>query len=128
MGTSRVRQAKDSTFNSASFALGAALARNDMEVIFDAAGCYCSLDGLYLTADNQHVDNLISIDHAKPHCTSRLNYKGILDGRSKAVFGGTVTVRKDAQKSDAKQTDKTCCFPTMPRSTASPACSSTPTT
>ena len=106
VGTSRVRQAKDSTFNSASFALGAALARNDMEVIFDAAGCYCSLDGLYLTADNQHVDNLISIDHAKPHCTSRLNYKGILDGRSKAVFGGTVTVRKDAQKSDAKQTDK----------------------
>jgi len=64
------------------------------------------LNGLYLTADNQHIDNLISIDHAQPHCTSRVNYKGILDGKSRAVFGGTVIVRRDAQKSDAEQTDK----------------------
>ena len=46
------------------------------------------------------------IDHAKPNGTSRLFYKGILDGSSKAVFGGNVTVRKDAQKTDALQTDK----------------------
>ena len=54
----------------------------------------------------QHIDNLINIDHAKPHTTSRLFYKGILSGRSRAVFGGTVTVRRDAQKSDSRQTDK----------------------
>ena len=72
----------------------------------DAPGAYCELNGLYLTADNQHIDNLISIDHAQPNCTSRLNYKGILDGKSKAVFGGEVIVRRDAQKSDAEQTDK----------------------
>ena len=86
--------------------LGTTLARNDLEVLLDGPGAYCSLNGLYLTADNQHIDNLISIDHAKPHCTSRLNYKGILDGKSKAVFGGEVMVRRDAQKSDAEQTDK----------------------
>ncbi|PKB72447.1 MAG: Fe-S cluster assembly protein SufD [SAR202 cluster bacterium Io17-Chloro-G6] len=106
VGTSRVKQDKDSSFSSASFALGTALARNDLEVLMDAPGAYCALNGLYLTADNQHIDNLISIDHAKPHCTSRLNYKGILDGKSRAVFGGTVMVRSDAQKSDAEQTDK----------------------
>jgi Fe-S cluster assembly protein SufD len=106
VGTSRVNQEKDSSFSSASFTLGTSLARNDMEVLLDAPGAYCSLNGLYLTADNQHIDNLISIDHAKPHCTSRLNYKGILDGRSRAVFGGEVMVRRDAQKSDAEQTDK----------------------
>ena len=75
-------------------------------MLLDAPGAYCSLNGLYLTADKQHIDNLISIDHAQPHCTSRLNYKGILDGKSRAVFGGTVVVRRDAQKSDAEQTDK----------------------
>ena len=75
-------------------------------MLLDAPGAYCSLNGLYLTTDNQHIDNLISIDHAHPHCTSRLNYKGILDGKSRAVFGGTVMVRPDAQKSDAEQTDK----------------------
>jgi Fe-S cluster assembly protein SufD len=106
VGTNRVKQEMDSSFNSASFTLGTALARNDLEVLFDGPGGFCSLNGLYLTADNQHIDNLISIDHAQPHCTSRLNYKGILDGRSRAVFGGTVTVRRDAQKSDAEQTDK----------------------
>ena len=91
---------------SASFAVGSALARNDLEVLLDGPGAYCSLNGLYLTADDQHIDNLISIDHAKPHCTSRLNYKGVLDGKSRAVFGGEVMVRRDAQKSDAEQTDK----------------------
>ena len=80
VGTNRVKQEKDSSFSSASFALGTALARNDLEVLLDGPGAYCSLNGLYLTADRQHIDNLISIDHAKPHCTSRLNYKGILDG------------------------------------------------
>ena len=106
VGTSRVKQEKDSDFRSASFILGTALARNDMEVLLDAPGAYCTLNGLYLTADNQHIDNLISIDHAKPNCTSRLNYKGILDGKSRAVFGGEVMVRRDAQHSDAEQTDK----------------------
>ena len=106
VGTSRVKQEKDSSFSSASFILGTALARNDLEVLLDAPGAYCSLNGLYLTADDQHIDNLISIDHAQPYCTSRLNYKGILDGKSRAVFGGTVIVRPDAQKSDAEQTDK----------------------
>ena len=106
VGTTRVRQERDSRFSSASFALGTALARNDFAVTLDGPGAYCSLNGLYYTGPGQHIDNLISIDHAQPHCTSRLNYKGILDGDSRAVFGGEVMVRRNAQKSDAQQTDK----------------------
>ncbi len=106
VGTTRVHQAKDSSFSSASFALGTALARNDFSVTLDGPGAFCSLNGLYYTGQGQHIDNLISIDHAQPHCTSRLNYKGILDGNSRAVFGGEVVVRRNAQKSDAQQTDK----------------------
>ena len=106
VGTTRVTQQRDSRFSSASFAVGTALARNDFAVTFDGPGAYCSLNGLYYTGQGQHIDNLISIDHAQPHCTSRLNYKGILDGNSRAVFGGEVMVRRNAQKSDARQTDK----------------------
>ena len=106
VGATRVRQARDSSFRSASFALGAALARNDFAVSLDGPGAFCSLNGLYYTGQGQHIDNLISIDHAQPYCTSRLNYKGILDGNSRAVFGGEVVVRRNAQKSDAQQTDK----------------------
>ena len=86
--------------------MGTALARNDFQVLLDAPGSSCFLNGLYLTSTGQHIDNLININHAKPHTTSRLMYKGILDGKSKAVFGGQVLVRKDAQKTDAQQTDK----------------------
>ena len=106
VGTTRVHQERDSNFSSASFSLGTTLGRNDFAVALDGPGAYCSLNGLYYTGQGQHIDNLISIDHAQPHCTSRLNYKGILDGDSRAVFGGEVVVRRNAQKSDAQQTDK----------------------
>ena len=106
VGTSRVSQGQDSEFHSASFSMGSTLARNDFQVLLDQPGACCTLNGLYLTSNGQHMDNLISIDHAKPHTWSRLNYKGILDGKSKAVFGGEVLVRKDAQKADAHQSDK----------------------
>ncbi len=106
VGTSRVLQGQDSSVTSSSFTTGAAMARNDFLVTLDAPGASCDLRGLYATTGSQHIDNLINIDHAKPHTTSRLFYKGILSGKSRAVFGGTVTVRRDAQKADSRQTDK----------------------
>ena len=106
VGVSRVLQHKDSVFSSVSIARGAALGRNDFGVKLAGTGAECTLNGLYLTKGNQHIDNYINIDHAEPYGTSRMFYKGILDGRSRAVFGGNVTVRKDAQKTDAQQTDK----------------------
>ena len=106
VGTSRVRQGRDSSFSSGSFTTGTTLSRNDFQVLLDGPGGSSILNGLYLTADGQHLDNLISIDHAKPNTSSRLNFKGILDGKSRAVFGGQVLVRKDAQKVDAQQSDK----------------------
>lgn len=106
VGATRVTQSRDSSYESGSFAMGCALARHDLSVLLNGTGAYCSLNGLYLTDNTEHMDNLVSIDHAQPHGTSRLYYKGILDGRSRAVFGGTVLVREDAQKTDAQQTDK----------------------
>ena len=106
VGTCRVYQALDSEYESASFSMGAAVGRNDFQVLLDAPGASCSLNGLYLTKGTQHLDNMINIDHAEPRTKSRLFYKGVLDGNSRAVFGGTVLVRKDAQKADARQTDK----------------------
>jgi Fe-S cluster assembly protein SufD len=52
------------------------------------------------------MDNLVSIDHKEPHGTSRLYYKGILDEQSTAAFGGTVFVRRGADKTDSHQQDK----------------------
>lgn len=106
VGVTRVRQSMDSSFTSTAFSTGPALARHDLNVLLDDTGAEAYLRGLYVTAGDQHIDNYLSIDHAKPHCTSRLYYKGILDDRSRAVFGGTVLVREGAVKTDAHQEDK----------------------
>ena len=106
VGVSRVLQQRDSAFSSVAIAHGAELGRNDFGVTLAGTGAECTLNGLYLTNGTQHIDNYINIDHAEPYGTSRLFYKGILDGHSRAVFGGNVTVRKHAQKTDAQQTDK----------------------
>ncbi len=106
VASSRVYQGHDSTFSSTLFARGAAIARNDIQVLLDAPGSSCFLNGLYVTTGSQHIDSYINIDHAKPHTTSRLYYRGILDGKSRAVFGGTVFVRPGADKADSHQEDK----------------------
>lgn len=106
VGITRVYQEQDSTFSTMFFGRGSGLGRNDLQVLLDGPGSASYLNGLYVTTGSQHIDNYINIDHAKPHTTSRLYYKGILDGKSRAVFGGTVFVRPGAVKTDAHQEDK----------------------
>jgi len=106
VGTTAVVQGRDSTFTSGSIAVGGALARNNLGVLLAAPGASCALTGLYVLHGRQHVDNHTFIDHAAPRCTSRQLYKGVLDGRARAVFNGRVTVRRDAQHTDAHQTNK----------------------
>jgi Fe-S cluster assembly protein SufD len=67
----------------------------------------CTLNGLSLGTGKQLVDNHTIIDHASANCASHELYKSVLDGRAKGVFNGKIFVRKDAQKTDAKQTNKT---------------------
>ncbi|MBI2316232.1 MAG: Fe-S cluster assembly protein SufD [Betaproteobacteria bacterium] len=97
----QVRQERDSRFRSHSLALGAALARTDIQASLDATGCECALNGLYVAGGSQLLDHHTRIDHARPRGTSRVFYRGILDGRSRGVFAGRVVVHKGAQKTDA---------------------------
>lgn len=98
-----VRQARDSRFRSHQISLGGALARSEIYARLDAPGVDCALNGLFLADGAQHVDCQTTIDHASTHGTSRELYKGILGGRSRGVFNGSVLVRPDAQKTNAQQ-------------------------
>jgi Fe-S cluster assembly protein SufD len=101
-----VHAARSSNFSSHSFSLGGRLVRNDVVAHLDGEGAECTLNGLYLADGERLVDNHTTIDHAKPHCPSHEIYKGILGGRARAVFNGKIVVRQDAQKTDAKQTNR----------------------
>lgn len=106
VATVRVEQERSSNVSTCSVALGSALTREEIFDVLDGEGAECTLDGLYVIAGEQHVDNHTTIDHAKPHCSSREFYKGVLDGRSTGVFNGRIIVRQDAQKTDSKQSNK----------------------
>jgi Fe-S cluster assembly protein SufD len=106
LGTLQVLQERSSRLFSHSISLGGALVRNDLNTVMNGEGCESTLNGLYVTRGRQLVDNHTCIDHARPNCESRELYKGILDDQSRGVFSGKIVVRKDAQKTSAKQTNK----------------------
>jgi Fe-S cluster assembly protein SufD len=101
-----VRAARSANFSSHSFALGGKLVRNDAIATLAGEGAECTLNGLYLADGERLVDNHTTIDHAEPHCPSHEIYKGIIGGKARAVFNGKIIVRQDAQKTDAKQTNR----------------------
>jgi len=101
-----VQTGRASVFSSHSFALGGKLVRNDAIATLAGEGSECTLNGLYLADGDRLVDNHTTIDHAKAHCPSHEIYKGILGGKARAVFNGKIIVREDAQKTDAKQTNR----------------------
>ena len=101
-----VVQGRDSRYASAALSLHASFLRHELDVRLAGEGAECSLDGLYLAAGKEFVDNHTSIDHVVPHGTSRELYKGVLAGHARAVFNGKVIVRPNAQKSNAQQTNK----------------------
>ena len=106
LGLMDVRQGRASRFSAHSVALGAALARHEVQVALEAPEAQVALNGLYLPRGRQHLDNPTTIDHAAPHCTSRELYKGVVDGHGRGIFDGHVVVHPGALKTDASQTNK----------------------
>jgi Fe-S cluster assembly protein SufD len=106
VATTRADLGRNSSFETTSISLGAKLSRHDLSVVMDQEGAECRVDGLYIMGDGQHTDTHSVIDHKQPHCTSHQLYKGILDGKSRAVFNGKVFVRHGALGTDANQTNK----------------------
>jgi len=99
-------QQKDSHFDTNTVTLNGDWVRNNLNIVPDAEHCETHLNGLFITRDNQHVDNHTLVDHRKPNCESNQLYKGILDGKSTGVFNGKIFVRRDAQKTNAYQSSK----------------------
>jgi len=93
-------------FSSHAFSTGGRIMRHDIGVALKGEGADCTMNGVYLADGERLMDTHTSLDHATAHCTSHEIYKGILAGKAKAVFNGRIIVRLDAQKTDAKQTNR----------------------
>ncbi|HEX9997710.1 MAG TPA: Fe-S cluster assembly protein SufD [Abditibacterium sp.] len=107
IGSMQISAARDSNIRSHSINFGGRLVRNNAVAVMGDEGCEVTLNGLVVGKNNQHIDNHTSMDHAMPHCQSHENYVHVLDGHSNGVFNGKIFVRLDAQKTDAKQSNRT---------------------
>ena len=106
VSTLRTQQARSTNVSSHSVLLGGGLVRNNVHPVLAGEGGECLINGLFIGNGSQHIDNYMLVEHASPHCSSRQFYNGILDGHSHGVFHGRIIVHKDAQKTDAKQTNR----------------------
>jgi Fe-S cluster assembly protein SufD len=106
VSTLRIQQARSANVATHSVLLGGGLVRNNVHPVLAGEGAECLINGLFIGNGRQHLDNYMLVEHASPHCGSRQFYNGILDGQAHGVFHGRIIVHKDAQKTDAKQTNR----------------------
>jgi len=102
----QISQQKNSLVNNFTITTGGKLVRNDLQYRLDDINCESHMFGLYIGSGSQHIDNHTLVDHAMPQCFSNEFYKGIMAGQSAGVFNGKIIVRKDAQKTNAYQSNK----------------------
>ncbi|MCK5622680.1 MAG: Fe-S cluster assembly protein SufD [Alphaproteobacteria bacterium] len=103
----RVRIGDEAVYDNFVLHRGAELARNEVHARIDGTGAECRLNGAYLGADRQHIDNTTVIEHKAPGSRSSEVFKGALDGRARGVFQGRIVVHRDAQQTDGHQLNKT---------------------
>ena len=102
----RTLAGKDASLDTLNVSLGATTTRLDLNARLLGPGAASNLFGLYFGDGDQHFDHNTSQDHVAPSARSDLLYKGALDGESRAVFRGIIRVAKQAQQTDAYQTNR----------------------
>lgn len=106
ISTQRIQLERNANVSSNSMLTGGALVRRNIHAVLAGKGGECLINGLFLGDNRQHLDNYMLVEHAATHCASHQFYNGILNDNAHGVFQGRIVVHKDAQKTDAKQTNR----------------------
>ncbi len=106
VSTTHIRQTAKSYVHTVTISLNGGIVRNNLNMVMEAAHCESHLYGLYFQHGHSHIDNHTVVDNVMPNCLSNEYYKGIMGDKSTGVFNGKIFVRKDAQKTNAYQSNK----------------------
>jgi len=106
VNTTHIRQVGKSLVNTVTISLNGGIVRNNLNIAMEAEYAESHFYGLYFLKGSSHVDNHTVVDNVKPNCLSNELYKGIVDDKGTAVFNGKIFVQKDAQKTNAFQSNK----------------------
>jgi Fe-S cluster assembly protein SufD len=102
-GAQRAEIGRDASLDWVALGFGSARGRVRMETRLGGEGADARVTGAYATHGRQHVDFDTTQEHAAPNTTSDLAFRGVLQGRSTAVWKGNIIVDPGAQKTDAFQ-------------------------
>lgn len=106
VNTTCVSTHKGSNYTTHTYSLSGAWVRNNLNISFTEQHTETHLYGLYVLDRARLTDNHTVVDHSVPNCVSNELYKGVMMDKSTAVFNGKIFVRRDAQKTNAYQTNR----------------------
>jgi|GEM_PF-1896420 Fe-S cluster assembly protein SufD len=99
-------QKKDSRLEVIDLGKGIGFGRGEYHVELLERGASAQVSGIHLLNDHQIYDTRVRISHAAPETYSRQNFKCVVSGSAQSLYGGSVIIQKDAQKSDSSQSHK----------------------
>jgi Fe-S cluster assembly protein SufD len=102
-GAQRAEVGRDAHLDWVALGFGSAGGHVRMETRLAGEGADARVTGAYASHGRQHIDFDTTQEHAAPHTTSDLAFRGVLQGRSSAVWKGNIIVDPGAQKTDAFQ-------------------------
>jgi FeS assembly protein SufD len=102
-----IHQGRQSRYTGNAVTLHGGLVRNNITANLNGEECENKLSGLYLVDKDQQVDSRTVVNHNVPRCFSNQLFKGVLDDNGVAAFNGMVYVARDAQKTEAYQSNRT---------------------
>ncbi len=100
-----VEQKDESYVSVHTFSFGGKLTRNNLNFYQKGERIDSTMKGVTIIEDKQHVDHNTLVHHIEPNCESHQDYKGIFGDSSTGVFNGKVVVEKEAQKTNAYQSN-----------------------
>ncbi len=100
-----INQKQESQCSVHTFSLGGKLTRNNLNFYQNGERINSVLKGITIIENKQHVDHNTLVHHIEPNCESHQDYKGVFGENSTGVFNGKVIVNKEAQKTNAFQSN-----------------------
>lgn len=102
----RFSTARDAGFKSLVVTTGGTFSRTESTTEIHGEGNSVDMMGIYVAGEGQHFDFRTLQDHAAPHSTSDLLYKGALKDNARTVYSGQIRVRPEGRETDAYQTNR----------------------
>jgi len=100
-----INQRQESIAKVHTFSFGGKLIRNNLNFYQNGERIDSTMKGITIIGNKQHVDHNTLVHHIEPNCESHQDYKGIFNDSSTGVFNGKVVVEREAQKTNAFQSN-----------------------